>query len=260
MQDANIGKLKAAFSDEGAASKLSLVYNEEHCGSYEDDQIRGFCTVRQQEDVMIMTRKKPQMARRRRLSCEGTTAGQVMVNVPMAEDKWRLPVSEKIKLYGDHYGLAGEAGPEEPPAKKRRCAKTPEDAEEPAFFFQPSRVLVDELIYLAQAKAVIDLTAGAGVWALAALEKGLPYFGLVLSEHHQQLLMQHLVNNVKKMIRNPSSRLFQARLSPSFRMPRTLAVEQVKKRPASKKTENVKMKGKKQVGQGSSSSSSKGTK
>ena len=40
-----------------------------------------------------------------------------------------------------------------------------------AFWYQPPRCLVEELLHLANAKAVIDLTAGAGPWALAAIEQ-----------------------------------------------------------------------------------------
>ena len=77
--------------------------------------------------------------------------------------------------------------------KKRTGIKKDDDDIEPVFWFQPARSLVEELLHLARAKAVIDLTAGAGTWALAALEFNIPYFGLVLTDIHHQEFMARLI-------------------------------------------------------------------
>lgn len=49
---------------------------------------------------------------------------------------------------------------------------------------------------MANAKAVIDLTAGAGPWALAAIARHVPYFGMVLTDVHQKELTARLVREV----------------------------------------------------------------
>lgn len=51
-------------------------------------------------------------------------------------------------------------------------------------------------MHLANVTAVIDLTAGAGSWALAAVERHVPYFGVVLTDIHQRELMARLVSEV----------------------------------------------------------------
>ena len=53
-----------------------------------------------------------------------------------------------------------------------------------------SKALVEEIVHMSQACAIIDLTMGAGTWAAVALEQGLPYFGMALTEvHYQEVLV-----------------------------------------------------------------------
>lgn len=61
------------------------------------------------------------------------------------------------------------------------------------FYHEPPKVLVQELMHMAAARGIIDLTAGSGVWAEAALEAQVPYFGLVLTDVHLSELRNHLI-------------------------------------------------------------------
>ena len=83
-----------------------------------------------------------------------------------------------------------------PPVQKRRSSagtgKSDTDLE-PVFFNELPKVVVEELLHMGQAKAVIDLTAGAGTWALVCLEKNLPYFGVALTDLHCQELLARLI-------------------------------------------------------------------
>ena len=45
---------------------------------------------------------------------------------------------------------------------------------------------------MSHACAIIDLTMGAGTWAAIALEQGLPYFGVALTELHYQEALARL--------------------------------------------------------------------
>ena len=101
----------------------------------------------------------------------------------------------------------------EPSAKKKRVAKKDEDDVEPVFFFQPATSLVEEFMHLANARAIIDLTAGSGVWALAALEHNIPYFGVVLTEVHLKELHERLVREIKTKLTTPTSKLYMAFLA-----------------------------------------------
>lgn len=79
-----------------------------------------------------------------------------------------------------------------PACQKRRGLGTGKTDDEPVFFFELPKALVEELLHTSQAKGVIDLTAGAGTWAIACLEMGLPYLGVVLTEMHLTELLAHL--------------------------------------------------------------------
>ena len=68
-------------------------------------------------------------------------------------------------------------------------------------------------MHLANARAIIDLTAGAGVWALAALEHNIPYFGVVLTEVHLKELHERLVREIKTKLTTPTSKLYMAFLA-----------------------------------------------
>jgi len=76
-----------------------------------------------------------------------------------------------------------------PCQKKRKTLELPE----PVFYHEPPKVLVQELMHMAAARGIIDLTAGSGVWAEAALEAQVPYFGLVLTDVHLSELRAHLI-------------------------------------------------------------------
>ena len=60
------------------------------------------------------------------------------------------------------------------------------------FHHEPSMLLVEELAHMTGCQGVIDLTCGAGVWALFCMEARIPYFGLTLSVTHMEDLRAHL--------------------------------------------------------------------
>ena len=60
------------------------------------------------------------------------------------------------------------------------------------FYNQVSKALIEEIVHMSQACAIIDLTMGAGTWAAVALEQGLPYFGVALTELHYQEALARL--------------------------------------------------------------------
>ena len=67
--------------------------------------------------------------------------------------------------------------PSRPLCQKRRVslAAGKSGAElEPVLISQIPKALAEELVHMAQACAIVDLTMGAGTWATVALEQGLP--------------------------------------------------------------------------------------
>jgi hypothetical protein len=254
----NMNKLKAGFvTADGepipkAERRLTLVYAED--GAARRRQlVRGTGSVKQREGMLVLTRTKPKMIRRKRLHFEGTSAGDTIGNIPAPEDEWQLTVAKKRLLYA-HYrvDVGGKEGSDdddddeeaeaaaEPPAKKKRVVPLKKDDEEleTVFYFQPALGLVEELLHLSQAKAVIDLTAGAGVWALAAVENNLPYFGLVLTDTHLTELTTYLVRQVKAKLSNPTSKLYMASLAKGMAAPKPKAAPGPRPPPPPPRTED----------------------
>ena len=52
--------------------------------------------------------------------------------------------------------------------------------------------LAEEMVHMARACAIVDFTMGAGTWATVALEQGLPYFGVALTDMRYHEVMEHL--------------------------------------------------------------------
>ena len=88
----------------------------------------------------------------------------------------------------------GPSHPSRPPCQEHRVslAAGKSDAElEPVLFFC-SKVLAEEMVHMARACAIVDLTMGASTWATVALGQGLPYFGVALTATRYHEVMDHL--------------------------------------------------------------------
>lgn len=84
-----------------------------------------------------------------------------------------------------------------PRRQKKQLRKNPDDIEA-VFHHEPSKLLVEELCHMTCCQGVIDLTCGAGVWALVCMENRIPYLGVVLSAVHLEELRTHLVNEAPR--------------------------------------------------------------
>ena len=75
--------------------------------------------------------------------------------------------------------LIGPSHSSRPPCQERRVplAAGKSGAELEPLFLQ-------QLVHTARACAIVDLTMGAGTWATVALEQGLPYVGVALTDMH----------------------------------------------------------------------------
>ena len=115
------------------------------------------------------------------------------------------------KCYSDEDEVdAIEKEDDESQAKKAKL-----DSEDllPVFWHSPSHLLVQELTHMYSCAGIIDLCAGAGMWAMAAMELNVPYFGVVLSPTHQTELKKFLLEIVKTMQSDETSALFQNQMS-----------------------------------------------
>ena len=78
------------------------------------------------------------------------------------------------------------------------------------FFHAGSSLLVKELIHCNNICAVVDLTPGPGLWALACLTLRLPYAGICMNKLHMDGLTAHLVDRVLSLFTTPNNPLHNA--------------------------------------------------
>ena len=97
-----------------------------------------------------------------------------------------------------HADSAHVRGPPPPPppwffGQRRRVGDDGKSREaEPVFFNEISGLVAEEIIDMAGACAIIDMTMGAGTWAIAAMLHGIAYLGVALTEAHRDEVLKHV--------------------------------------------------------------------
>ena len=219
---------------------------------------RAVASVRSDERMHMVSLDPMRLPRVDKKHFSGTNHGSSVLNVPFAKDweVWSTTREEKEKIYEKYIVAVGgkgsdweedvdeaddEQNEDDPTAVSERSKKrqrTQLDPQEkiPMFYNQPSHLLCEEILHMYSICGVIDLTAGAGSWAVSALEANIPYFGVVLTPLHMAKLNDWLISVVKHRRRQESSPLFARSLSMSLstqgqtQNPENLPVPQTKPR------------------------------
>ena len=100
---------------------------------------------------------------------------------------------------------------DEPPAHRTDATV------EPVFFHTVSSSLWSEILYDFEVGAVIDLTAGDGAVAMAAIRAGCPYTGVALTDAHVTELRKHLHKTAFQAAATEGDELYDADLVLSLR-------------------------------------------
>lgn len=119
----------------------------------------------------------------------GTNRGDVigLINLHSLDGSWQLTFEKKKVLYGDRL-VACDTQDKDPRSQRR------DDSLEPVFYNHMPDVFYQNLFLTMSAVGVLDLSAGPGEAAKAALVTKRPYLGLCLTEQHVSLLYRHLVH------------------------------------------------------------------
>ena len=120
---------------------------------------------------------------------QGTNRGDVigLIHMPALEGAWQLPFSKKKAVYADRL-VSGDTQDKDARSQHR------DDSLEPTFYNFMPELFFQNLYVTMSGVGVIDLSAGPGEAAKAALVMKRPYLGLCLTEEHVTLLYRHLVN------------------------------------------------------------------
>jgi hypothetical protein len=217
-------KFRNLFVDEDTKTKLAVSRKLNVLRSEEGLAARRRVSrhlIKQLEPFHVYTGARLKMAKKSKRHFTGTNLGDSLteVPVPLEDELWATDKATKKAIYSSkNFILVGgradsgesededdeddAADEQEPPFKKAKTDTIP------VFFHELPKVLTTEIINLYCVVGVIDLTAGAGTWAKACLDAGIPYFGVALTLKHQEELSNHLVEYVKAAQLNPQSPLF----------------------------------------------------
>ena len=261
------------FVDEESGAPLAKVSRQLRIEYLESAvaERRSYCrkavaSLKSNETAYIITNDFVRLPQKKKKHFSGTNLGSSLVDVPLASAKetWQMTREAKKDLYGKYLVPVGgkdsdgeddeaEMMMDETPTKAKQQKLDPKE-EVPVFYWQPSGLLCEELLHMYSISAIIDLTAGSGQWALAALKNNLPYFGVVLTPTHQTSLREWLLTSVLKGQHDETSPFFQRSLRKKADPPKPPT--EPKKKPKKPKKEEKKKKKKSKKSYSSSFDSS----
>ena len=136
----------------------------------------------------------------------GTNRGDVigLINVPPLEGSWQMAFEKKKLLYGDRI-VSGDTQDKDARSQRR------DDNLEPCFYNHMQDTFYQNLFVTMSSVGIVDLSAGPGEAAKAALLARRPYLGLCLTESHVAFLYRHLVHWALDEMGSEGSPLFNAK-------------------------------------------------
>lgn len=192
---------------------------------YEEDSVskrkavnRGFGAMNQVETLITFSESVVKIPKKNRLHTGGSNLGNLIGPIGLtpfdSSDVWKLTPASKKKLLGQVGKiLVGGACPAEDGASANPKPTFENGTTEPVMWWSSPVKLYEEFLHSFCLKAVIDLTAGDGHFALACLREKKPYVGVVFGECHRDMLYARLVRQVFKEMRKEDSPLYQAALA-----------------------------------------------
>jgi hypothetical protein len=250
------------------ARQLRIEYLESAVAERRSYCRRAVASLKSNEIAHIITHDFVRLPQKKKKHFSGTNLGSSLVDVPLASAKetWQMSREAKKDIYGKYQVAVGgkdsdgdddeaETMMDETPKKQQ---KLDIKEEVPVFYWQPSGLLCEEILHMYSICAIIDLTAGSGQWALAALKNNIPYFGVVLTASHLTSLREWLISSVLKGQHDETSSFFQRSLKKKDPKPAADPKKNPQKKPK-KEDEKKRKKQKKKKGKSSSSDSSGAT-
>ena len=122
------------------------------------------------------------------------------VKLPKPDEMWTLPWPIKKEVLEGCFRHSSDLPeiPDDAEESQAQATSRASNSAEPVFFHALPTELFEDVYRMTQAVAVIDLTAGDGAAAVAAVKHRLLYFGLTLTTRHQE----HLAAHIKKQLLN----------------------------------------------------------
>eukprot|EP00959_Pyramimonas_sp_CCMP1952_P453168 9467791-Pyramimonas_sp.AAC.1 len=220
--------LSAFTNDDGVAHAkkvrpILIHASEESISERYEGHLRSFTTIEQHENMYIVTKDNLELKEHDSLHFEGTNRGNMIgpVGLPSWKDDnevWRIPVDLKKEVLGKDGivlvgGAADQGAKAAEAAVKSKQKTTGTDGKETVFWHALPEPVDEELVHRYDLKAVINLTVGPAMLAMACLRKRRPYCGITLTQKHADLIIQHLEMKVSKAMQTEGDPLHEPSLA-----------------------------------------------
>ena len=214
--------LTAFFRGKETTSKQLHVIYEPDSLLKRYSRVKGFMTHSSLESIKVVAASFPASLNtpRPRKFYGGTTALNAICNVPvpLRAEQWNMSWGEKkLILAGSMIPVGGRAAGVDPDDDDEAPVRRTDATVEPVFFHTVSSSLWSEILYDFEVGAVIDLTAGDGAVAMAAIRAGCPYAGVALTDAHVTELRKHLHKTAFQAAATEGDELYDADLVLSLR-------------------------------------------
>lgn len=194
-------------------------------------RVRSGTSLEQTQKLFLMTNKRldNMVPEKKFTKFNGSTKGNLLafVTLPSYDNMWCLPPEHRVKVYAHADGTRRAAGGGE-------ADDQAEQGPQCVFYNTLPCLVWQELGAAYQARAFVDLAAGSGEVAKAALQLRRPCLAVCLSESHQSLLMEHLVEYMQECMADQGNTFFSAKYA-DFRKGKSSAgtgAEATEKKPA----------------------------
>lgn len=167
-------------------------------------RVKSTTAVQQTMKAYIVAAKQPDTLtpEKKYNSFSGTTRGNLLafINMQPYDAMWQATLAQKAKIYGPRRIVPTEV--EEGQVKRF------DETMETVFFHSLPALMWQDVLRSFSAKGVVDLACGSGEVCKAAMLLRIPILAFTLSEHHSNMLQDHLVEWMLGCMRDPANTFF----------------------------------------------------
>ena len=191
----NTNDLLKPFMGKSKVVKQFLIHKEQESVAKRYKKVRGCAALQLHEMLNVVSSQMLKIPNKTFLDYPGSIAGSTIgpVVMPLIKDCWSISWKAKKEIYGtaNLIAVGGKISDELEDLDFGNPPRTPETVE-CAFHHSFPGSFYLELLHVFPIGAIIDLTPGEGLFAFAAHERNIKYFGLCMSPEHQRLLRERL--------------------------------------------------------------------
>jgi hypothetical protein len=178
---------------------------------------RGFSGLKTVETMYVITKQSIELPMKTRKHYTGTNQGEAIENVmiPNLGATWCAEVQVKKTIYGPRRVRVGGPDPdaESDGGDSDEDEARTDETVEPVFWRNIPRKLIDELMFDFSVCGMLDLTMESGEKALTAIENGIIYTGVCMTDVHLEMVQGRIEKEIWAMFKKEGHPKYQPSLA-----------------------------------------------